>query len=91
MRRNSALTTRSIWRKPCSGPTRRSTGRSAGPPSAHEDFSTLSTKAAVLEAMGRESDADALMEKALHLPGTDAYSVYAYGMGLLRKDKKDKR
>lgn len=56
---------------------------------AHEDFSTVSTKAAVLEAMGRESDADALIEKALYLPGTDAYSVYAYGMGLLRRDKKD--
>jgi tetratricopeptide (TPR) repeat protein len=57
---------------------------------AHEDFSTLSTKAAVLQAMERESEADALMEKALRLPGTDAYSVYAYGMGLLRKEKKDK-
>ena len=56
----------------------------------HEEFATLSTKAAVLEAMGRESEADALMDKALHLPGTEAYSVYAYGMGLLRKDKKDK-
>jgi hypothetical protein len=56
----------------------------------HEDFSTLSTKAAVLEAMGREADSDALMQKALHLPGTDAYSVYAYGMGLLGKDKKSK-
>jgi Protein of unknown function (DUF2911) len=56
----------------------------------HEDFSTLSTKAAVLEAMGREADADAVMKKALHVPGTDAYSIYAYGMGLLRKDKKSK-
>jgi len=56
----------------------------------HKDFSTLSTKAAVLEAMGRGSEADAVMEKALHLPGTDAYSLYAYGMGLLRMDKKDK-
>ena len=56
----------------------------------HEDFSTLSTKAAVLNAMGRESDADAVMQKALHLPGTDAYSVYAYGMGVLRKDDKAK-
>ena len=56
----------------------------------HEDFSTFSTKASVLEAMGRESEADALMERALHLPGTEAYYVYAYGMGLLRKDKKDK-
>ncbi|HUK24859.1 MAG TPA: DUF2911 domain-containing protein [Terriglobales bacterium] len=56
----------------------------------HEDFSTLSTKAAVLEAMGRESDADAVMQKALALPRIDAYSLYAYGMGLLRQDKKDK-
>jgi DUF2911 family protein len=56
----------------------------------HEDFSTFSTKAAVLTAMGRESDADALMDKALRLPGTDAYSIYAYGMGLLRKDRKSK-
>ena len=56
----------------------------------HEDFSTLSTKAAVLDAMGRESDAEVVMQKALQLPGTDAYAVYAYGMGLLRNDKKDK-
>jgi hypothetical protein len=56
----------------------------------HEDFSTLSTKAAVLEALGRESQADTVMQKALHWPGTDSYSVYAYGMGLLGKGKKDK-
>ncbi|HEX6821059.1 MAG TPA: DUF2911 domain-containing protein [Candidatus Sulfotelmatobacter sp.] len=56
----------------------------------HEDFSTFSTKAAVLEAMGRDSEADALIDKAMHFSGTDAYSLYAYGMGLLRKDKKDK-
>jgi len=56
----------------------------------HEDFSTLSTKAAVLTAMKRESDADGVMEKALHVPGTDAYSIYAYGMGLLGKDRKSK-
>jgi hypothetical protein len=56
----------------------------------HEDFSTLSTKAAELGAMGRESEADTVMLKALHLPGTDSYSVYAYGRGLLRKDKKTK-
>jgi len=56
----------------------------------HEDFSTLSTKAAVLAAMKRESEADAVMERALHVPGTDAYSIYAYGVGLLRKDRKSK-
>jgi tetratricopeptide (TPR) repeat protein len=56
----------------------------------HEDFSTLQTKASVLEAMGRDIDADAVMEKALHLPGTDAVSIYAYAMRLLRNGKKDK-
>lgn len=56
----------------------------------HEDFSTLQTKAAVLEAMGRESDADTVMEKAFTLPGTDAFQIYAYAVGQLRGGKKDK-
>ena len=56
----------------------------------HEDFSTLQTKAAVLQAMGRDSEADALMQKAMHLPGTDAAYIYAYGMGLLNQGKKEK-
>jgi DUF2911 family protein len=56
----------------------------------HEDFSTLSTKAAVLEALGRQTEADSVMQKALRLPGTDAYSIYAYGIGLLRDGKQEK-
>jgi hypothetical protein len=56
----------------------------------HEDFSTLSTKAAVLAAMGRASDADAVMDKALHLVTADAYSIYAYGMGLLGQKRNSK-
>jgi tetratricopeptide (TPR) repeat protein len=56
---------------------------------AHEDFSTLSTKAAVLVAMGRDADADAVIQKALHLPTADSYSIYAYAMGLLRTGRKD--
>ena len=56
----------------------------------HEDFSTLQTKASVLTAMGRDVDADGVMQKALRLPGTDAYSVYAYGMGLLHGGKNAK-
>jgi hypothetical protein len=56
----------------------------------HEDFSTLQTKAAVLEAMGRGADADAVMQKALHLPGTEAVSIYQYGMSLLRNNKNAK-
>jgi hypothetical protein len=56
----------------------------------HEDFSTLSTKASVLGALGRDAEADTLMEHAMRLPGTEASSIYAYGMGLLRQNKNDK-
>jgi hypothetical protein len=55
-----------------------------------ENFTNLQTKAAVLEAMGRQADADALMQKAFRLPGTDPALVYAYGMGLLRKNNNAK-
>ena len=56
----------------------------------HEDFTTLQTKAAVLTAMGRDADADAVMQKAVHLPGTDAQPVYAYAMALLKSGKNAK-
>jgi Protein of unknown function (DUF2911) len=56
----------------------------------HEDFSTLQTKASVLDAMGRQAEADSVMERALHLPGTDAYPPYAYGMGLIRSGRNDR-
>ena len=55
-----------------------------------EDFVTLGTKASVLTAMGRDAEADAVMDKALRIPGTDPASVYAYGTGLLRAGKNDK-
>lgn len=35
------------------------------------DFSTMSTKASVLEAMGKPGEADAVMDKAMELPGTE--------------------
>lgn len=73
-----------VWAdKAISGPFR---GATIG----HEDFSTLQTKAAVLAAMGRDTEADGVMHKALHLPGTDAYPIYAYGVGLLRAGKNTK-
>ena len=56
----------------------------------HEDFSTLQTKAAVFRAMGREGEADVLIEKAVRLPSTEAAQIYAYGVGLLNEGKKDK-
>lgn len=48
-----------------------------------EDFSTLQTKAAVLHAMNRDSDADTVMDHALRLPSTTPRDLYAYGMNLL--------
>ena len=73
-----------IWAdKAISGPFR---GASVG----HEDFSTLQTKAAVLDAMGREADADVVMQKAFTLPDANAVQIYIYAMHVLRSGKKDK-
>jgi tetratricopeptide (TPR) repeat protein len=54
-----------------------------------EDFSTLKTKAAVLDAMGRTNDANGVMDKALRLPSTSVRTVYQYGMQALRSGKKE--
>jgi tetratricopeptide (TPR) repeat protein len=56
----------------------------------HEDFSTLQTKAAVLTALGRDSEADATMDKAMRLPGTDVTMAHQSGMRLLRAGRKEK-
>jgi hypothetical protein len=55
-----------------------------------EDFSTLSTKAAVLDAMGRTSEAAAVMDKALALPNSSMFSMRIYGVGLLRASHADR-
>jgi tetratricopeptide (TPR) repeat protein len=55
-----------------------------------EDFSTLQTKASVLSAMGRETDADTVMDHAIRLPDTDARSVHQYGMRTLATGRKER-
>jgi tetratricopeptide (TPR) repeat protein len=55
-----------------------------------EDFSTVETKAAVLQAMGRIADADATMEKAMTLPGADLVPVHFYGARLLAAGRNEK-
>jgi hypothetical protein len=55
-----------------------------------EDFSTLSTKAAVLDAMGRTSESDAVMDKALALPDSSMFNMHFYGAGLLRASRADR-
>jgi hypothetical protein len=54
------------------------------------DFSTLQTKAAVLTAMGRDADADTVVDRAIRLPDTDARSVHQYGMRMLAAGRKDR-
>ena len=44
-----------------------------------EDFSTLSTKAAVLDAMGRNAEADSVMDNALTLPNTTMFNIQRTG------------
>jgi tetratricopeptide (TPR) repeat protein len=55
-----------------------------------EDFSTLGTKAAVLQAMGRGAEADATMDKAIRLPATSSLSIYQYCARLLAAGKKER-
>ncbi len=56
-----------------------------------EEFSTLDTKAAVLQAMGRTAEADATtMDRALFLPGADVIPVYLYAARLLESGRKEK-
>jgi tetratricopeptide (TPR) repeat protein len=62
--------------------------RGTGP--GREDFSTLQTKAAVLTALGRDSEANAVMDKALHVPATEPVTIHRYAMSLLRSGKKEK-
>jgi tetratricopeptide (TPR) repeat protein len=49
----------------------------------HEDFNMLQTKAAVLRELNRQSEADAVMDKAVTLPTTQSLDMYRYGMSLL--------
>lgn len=52
-----------------------------------KSFTTLSTKAAVLEKLGKQSEADALMNEAL--PLGQVQEVHQYGRTLLSRGKKD--
>jgi tetratricopeptide (TPR) repeat protein len=55
----------------------------------HESFSTLQTKSAVLRALGREPDANSIMQKAVRLPDAEPTQLYAYGQQLLSDGKKN--
>ncbi len=55
-----------------------------------EDFSSLSTKANVLTALGREAEAEAAMDKAVKIPNTPVGAIHQYARGLLAAGKKEK-
>ena len=55
-----------------------------------KDFPTMETKAAVLYALGRDAEADAVMSEAVHLPGADVNPVRIFAMRLLKAGQKDK-
>ena len=55
-----------------------------------EDFSTLQTKAAVLQAMGRTAEADAVAETALRAHGADLLPVHFYAASVLAAGRAEK-
>jgi len=54
------------------------------------DFSTLSTKASVLAAMGRTIDADTVMDRAMSMADATAPAVHQYGLRALAAGRKDR-
>lgn len=55
-----------------------------------EDFGSLRTKANVLNALNRESEAEAVMQKAMNHPTADVGSIHQYARQLLQAGKKEK-
>jgi hypothetical protein len=55
-----------------------------------EEFGTLQTKAAVLRAMNRGDEANAIMEKAINHPTATVQQIHGYGRLLLGEGKKEK-
>ncbi|HEY5748619.1 MAG TPA: DUF2911 domain-containing protein [Chryseolinea sp.] len=56
----------------------------------NEDFNSLQTKAQVLQAMGKDADADVIMDKAIKQPTATVQSVHQYGRALLASGKNQK-
>jgi hypothetical protein len=58
-----------------------------GPFIGTTDFGTLSTKAQVLMKMGKDSEAQAIMDTAIHHPTATAILIHQYGRQLLNAKK----
>jgi tetratricopeptide (TPR) repeat protein len=55
-----------------------------------EEFNTLQTKSAVLSALKRDAEAEAVMQKAINHPTATIMAVHMYGKSLLAEGKKEK-
>jgi len=55
-----------------------------------EDFSSLSAKAQVLTAMGRDAEAETVMDKAIKHPTSPVGAIHQYARSLLLAGKKEK-
>jgi tetratricopeptide (TPR) repeat protein len=55
-----------------------------------EEFESLQTKAMVLRAMGKDADADAIMNKAINHQTATVQAIHQYGRMLLGDGKKEK-
>jgi len=55
-----------------------------------QNFSTFATKASVLQALGRDADADTTMDRAMRSEGATAPGIYQVGMNLLNAGRKER-
>jgi len=55
-----------------------------------KNFDTLRTKASVLRAMGRDADAEGVMEEAVAMADAPVMGIHQYGASLIAAGKKDK-
>jgi hypothetical protein len=55
-----------------------------------ENFVDLQTKATLFSALGKEAEANTLLDKAIKLPGTSVMNIHQYGRSLLAAGKKEK-
>jgi len=55
-----------------------------------KEFTTLQAKSNVLLAMGKNADADVIMQEAIRLPDASVQAIHQYGRGLLNAGQKEK-
>lgn len=55
-----------------------------------KNFGTMQTKAGVLRAAGKTSEAIAVMDEAIKMPGATAFAIHGYGRQLIAAGEKDK-